>query len=867
MKELQDIDLLRLIEEETGQRRSKVGAICCPFHNEKTPSFRVRFDSNKNKQFYHCFGCGEHGDAIDFITKYKNLSYVEAKKYLGLEVNVEAMNNLKKIESRISWELSEFRAEQKLLGIFEFYDRYGNLIYYKAKFQEGNKKVSSYYHLDQNGKVVNTRYGDEVPYNYHKALQQIERKATILIVEGEKDANMVNSLRINNIFAISVKGIKNKLFLQDFLKGANVALLGDTGEAGELYIQGLKFTLIDYVNSLKIVKLPYLSRLGDNKDVSDWLEQGFTKEALKNAIENSLDLKNKNLLQQNKKGIKKTILKQNKDNEIIEKAIYLTNFSILEAKKIVFIAEKTEGIKLTLRTDTGEVFERLGNVSIFDDVRAFKSFLGALNLTFNGRLDNLTELKMWISKYFAIEKEEIYSGTGFLKKDDKLNFICSNGALRASGKIIDSIKGDSEEMDILEVEKITKEELEELSKYLFSFSSKDKTYSILGTVFNNFMVLQNTAIKAKLHHLLIVGESGSGKSTVLENVVAALLNQQKKDIKSIGLITRFALINTLSNGNYTSLYDEFKPSMMDKYAIANLSEILRNSYDRATVSRANKNFETKSFELTRPLIMAGEESYPNSEKALIERSIIVYLSKNQRTQENTIAMKWIIKNENLLYKLGRSLVEKALNISVNDYENMRDSLQIPDINNRPLNTVKNILAGIELFNKLAVDLGANVYIADHIEPIIRNVKEELFDDGNETFSIVEQMIILYNDMICDSRARSPEEVIRFEVDGLYIRTEEMINQINLHVKNVNAGIIPLGIKDFKKQAKKAGIIGGSSESKLFRLDGKTVRYDKYNETALEGLNIQAILYDNLDEVAWRQGNLNNVKEFKPVKNT
>jgi DNA primase len=63
---------------------------CCPFHNEKTPSFTV----SQVKQFYHCFGCGAHGTAISFLMEFEHMDFVEAVEDLahmaGLEVPREA---------------------------------------------------------------------------------------------------------------------------------------------------------------------------------------------------------------------------------------------------------------------------------------------------------------------------------------------------------------------------------------------------------------------------------------------------------------------------------------------------------------------------------------------------------------------------------------------------------------------------------------------------------------------------------------------------------------------------------------------------------------------------------------------------------
>src|SRR4051812_30021999 len=61
------------------QRAGREWKACCPFHNEKTPSFTI----NDEKGFYHCFGCGAHGDAIRFLTDARGLPFMDAVKELA----------------------------------------------------------------------------------------------------------------------------------------------------------------------------------------------------------------------------------------------------------------------------------------------------------------------------------------------------------------------------------------------------------------------------------------------------------------------------------------------------------------------------------------------------------------------------------------------------------------------------------------------------------------------------------------------------------------------------------------------------------------------------------------------------------------
>ena len=80
------VDIVEVIDARVPlKKKGREYVACCPFHNEKTPSFTV----SQNKQFYHCFGCGAHGTALGFLMEYDHLDFVEAVEKLAADAGVE----------------------------------------------------------------------------------------------------------------------------------------------------------------------------------------------------------------------------------------------------------------------------------------------------------------------------------------------------------------------------------------------------------------------------------------------------------------------------------------------------------------------------------------------------------------------------------------------------------------------------------------------------------------------------------------------------------------------------------------------------------------------------------------------------------
>ena len=157
---------------------------CCPFHNEKTPSFAV----NEDKGFYHCFGCGEHGDIISFVMKSENLEFKEAIKELadmaGLKMpefkqksaeQIAAEENYVKITERATQIYQDLLYKDAGKHALEYIKNRGfndeMIKKYRIGYAPKNNIISSTFNNVNRDKLTATglvRIGDYGPYDFFR---------------------------------------------------------------------------------------------------------------------------------------------------------------------------------------------------------------------------------------------------------------------------------------------------------------------------------------------------------------------------------------------------------------------------------------------------------------------------------------------------------------------------------------------------------------------------------------------------------------------------------------------------------------------------------------------------------------------------
>ena len=117
----------------TLKRRGSSLWACCPFHNEKTPSFHVE----PARGIYKCFGCGKSGTAVGFLMEYEHLSYVDALKYLARKYHIEVQE-----EEESAEDIARRQRSESLLLVSDFARQFFNG---QLKSGEGHNVGYAYY--------------------------------------------------------------------------------------------------------------------------------------------------------------------------------------------------------------------------------------------------------------------------------------------------------------------------------------------------------------------------------------------------------------------------------------------------------------------------------------------------------------------------------------------------------------------------------------------------------------------------------------------------------------------------------------------------------------------------------------------------
>ncbi|BCE01508.1 DNA primase [Marinicellulosiphila megalodicopiae] len=169
---------------------------CCPFHNEKSPSFSI----NSSKQFYHCFGCGESGDALKFLQEYERLSFVEAIEALAKMAGVE----VPKVIDPVQEEKQKKRTQLTDLmdDVSEYY--YQNLLDHPKK----NQAVTYLKNRGLSGQIAKMFQIGFAPDGWQNLIDKFAKKDEILhqllaagmIVEKESDPKSNKASRVYDRF-------------------------------------------------------------------------------------------------------------------------------------------------------------------------------------------------------------------------------------------------------------------------------------------------------------------------------------------------------------------------------------------------------------------------------------------------------------------------------------------------------------------------------------------------------------------------------------------------------------------------------------------------------------------------------------------
>ena len=191
---LNRLDIVDVIESHLPLKRSgNEFSARCPFHEEKTPSFTV----SRQKQFYHCFGCGAHGTAISFLMEHLGITFIEAIEDLAGRSNISIPNR---------GNSDNETSNNKLFETLEFARRF-----YGVQLRQSDSRKNAVNYLRGRGisgesaKLFGLGYAPEGWRNLLDAHSSKGFERSLLLKAGlvaQSDSNLYDRLRARIVFPI-----------------------------------------------------------------------------------------------------------------------------------------------------------------------------------------------------------------------------------------------------------------------------------------------------------------------------------------------------------------------------------------------------------------------------------------------------------------------------------------------------------------------------------------------------------------------------------------------------------------------------------------------------------------------------------------
>lgn len=790
----------------------------CTHHQDKTASAYIAL-KNDGGIVAGCRTCGSsYGlntmladlglNKMDFVEKSETyFSKENFKKY------IEESNTGNVTKQGDAWVVD---TDYKFDNAYFYSDERGNLVSVKIKYKLVNpvadKKSKKFVQrVIRENKIIaaSVETVDQLPrqyiYNAPAVFHAIREGYYIYLVEGEKDAD---TLIYNGLVATSFATGAGSMF-EDYksqLKGAKLVVCGDFDEPGRKHVDKVRKFLYDVVDKMYIVEyLPELSKLDNAKaDITDWINAGHTvKEFTNYVFESCLDVKNDYQLQENKDDYSYGIWKTTFDKRDVKVSKQICNFTIDGINIINRVDTEEEYFEMIIRTVKNQIIKRRGSVLVFNDVRKFRDFLNSSDLVFRGTIDILIDLKEWCFKYKKRDTTTAYDVGGIRKIGGEWLFVTSDGAFNKDF-VYDKSKiyyDDDKFGDFQYLELPTKSEIESIYESLLNFNRKEITYTVLGHVGAMLLNGKFKEIDIKLNHLAIFGEAGAGKSTVAEKVIMPLMNYSIKS--NARDVTNFGFIKETSTNTTVPFFaDEYKPSTFLLKKNQELSNLLRNLYDRNSSVRGNRNLQTIKITPVRPIVLIGEEGFWQDETALVERSNIIYASKATRTAESLQHINNLIKNKDVLNKFGKLLVRIVLDMDTSKFQNFRTKTsKLVDYRDRVLNTFVNTVQGLNVIRIGLLNYGIELDLREGVEFIKKNIVENVLQDSNEARTQIEKMFELIDDMISNKVNLNDGLRVDKENECIYMYIPVLYPTLKRYVRDFNLDENVLGKSDFIKQLK------------------------------------------------------------------